>query len=98
MAPSSGTASSRLRSDGWRGQVNVASAPPGSVYSNVRSPTATAKVRGSSFSLCTTSAVEPSGLRNATSMIWPFQPVVPNDVLAMRTAPGFTNFDRWPIV
>jgi hypothetical protein len=51
-------------------------------------------VRGSSFSLCTTRAVEPSGLRKATSMTWPFHPVVPKEVLAMRLAPGFTNFDR----
>ena len=31
-------------------------------------------------------------------MSCPFQPVVPYDVLPIRTAPGFTNFDRWPIV
>ncbi len=31
-------------------------------------------------------------------MTWLFQPVVPNDVLPIRTAPGRTNFDRWPIV
>ena len=48
--------------------------------------------------MCTTSAVEPSGLRNATSMIWPFQPTVPKLVLPMRTAPGRTNFDRCPMV
>jgi len=27
-------------------------------------------------------------------MIWPFQPTVPNDVLAIRTAPGRTNSRR----
>src|SRR4051812_42382544 len=80
------------------GQVNVASAPPGSVYSNDASPCWTAKERGSSFSLWTTSAVEPSGLRNATSMICPFHPVVPNDVLAIRCAPGATKRARWPSV
>ena len=78
--------------------MKVAIAPPGSVYSNDWSPTATAKLRGSSFSLWTTSAVEPSGLRKATDISCPFHPVVPNDVLPIRTAPGFTNFDRWPIV
>ena len=78
--------------------MNVASAPPGSVYSNVAPPWVTAKLRGSSFSLCTTSAVEPSRLRKAASMIWPFQPVVPNDVLAIRTAPGRTKRARWPSV
>ncbi len=79
-------------------QVNVASAPPGSVYSNERPPSATANVRGSSFSLWTTSAVEPSRLRNAASMISPFQPVVPNEVLAMRSAPGRTKRARCPSV
>ena len=96
MARSNGTASSRLRRP--FGQVMVATAPPGRVYSNTFSPTATANDLGSSFSLCTTKAVEPSGLRNATSMIWPFHPVVPNEVLATRTAPGRTNFDRCPMV
>src|SRR4051812_3566981 len=80
------------------GHVNVASAPPGSVYSNDWSPSWTANERGASFSLCTTSAVEPSGLRKATSMICPFQPVVPNEELAMRVAPGATKRARWPRV
>ena len=80
------------------GHVNVASAPPGSVYVNDWPPCATVNVRGSSFSLCATSAIEPSGLRNAASMIWPFQPVVPNDVEAIRCAPGRTNRARWPSV
>ena len=31
-------------------------------------------------------------------MICPFQPVVPNDVLAIRTAPGLTKRARWPSV
>jgi hypothetical protein len=31
-------------------------------------------------------------------MIWPFHPVVPNEVLAMRTAPGCTNFAACPTV
>ena len=31
-------------------------------------------------------------------MICPFQPVVPNDVLAIRLAPGFTNRARCPSV
>src|SRR5262249_11359187 len=69
-----------------------------SVYVNEAPPCATANVRGSSFSLWTTSAVEPSGLRNAASMIWPFQPVVPNELEAMRTAPGRTKRARWPSV
>ena len=76
----------------------MASAPPGSVYSNEWPPCATANVRGASFSLWTTSAVEPSRLRNATSMICPFQPVVPNDVDAIRSAPGSTKRARWPSV
>jgi hypothetical protein len=58
------------------------------------SPTATAKLRGSSFSLCTSSAVEPSGLRKADDISWPFHPVVPYDVEPIRCAPGFTNFER----
>src|SRR4029453_11584802 len=96
VAPGVYTRSKRLR--GGPGPVEGARAPPGRVDWNRRPPARTANARGSSFSLCTISAVEPSGFRNATSMIWPFQPVVPNDVLATRTAPGFTNFDRCPIV
>jgi hypothetical protein len=83
---------------GERSQTNVPIAPPGSVYSKDWSPTATAKLRGSSFSLCTSSAVEPSGLRKADDISCPFHPVVPYDVLAIRTAPVRTNFDRCPIV
>src|SRR3954452_12820584 len=81
-----------------RAHVYVASAPPGRVASNDQPPCATANDRGSSFSLCTTSAIEPSGLRKAASMICPFQPLVPNDVLAMRVAPRVTKRARWPSV
>ena len=42
--------------------------------------------------LSTTSACEPSGLRNATSSRLP----EPNVLESMRTAPGLTNFDAWP--
>src|SRR4051794_32681026 len=31
-------------------------------------------------------------------MIWPFQPVVPNELDAMRVAPGATKRERWPSV
>ena len=48
-----------------RCHVKVASAPPGSVYVNECVPTDTANVRGSSFWLCTSRAVEPSGLASA---------------------------------
>ena len=65
---------------------------------NAWSPSRTPNVLGLSFSLCATSTVLPSGLRNATSMTCPFHPVVPNEVLAMRTAPGCTNRARWPSV
>src|SRR4051812_39072116 len=40
-----------VRSACEAGHVKVASEPPGNVYSNVLSPTATANDRGSSFSL-----------------------------------------------
>src|ERR1700760_323827 len=41
-------------------------------------------------------SVEPSGLTNATSMIWPFHPVVPKEVLAIRWAPGCTKRLKCP--
>ena len=90
--------SDRTGGAGWGGLLHskVASEAPGSVVSKLCPFSLTEKLCGLSFSLCATRTVDPSGLTKATSMIWPFQPVVPNDVLAMRTAPGFTKRLRWP--
>src|ERR1700722_2272987 len=75
------------------GQVNVATALAGRLYVKYWPFSSTLNVCALEVSAFrTTRAVEPSGLRKATSSMLP----EPNVFESIRTAPGLTNLLAWP--